>query len=229
LLSNNKRAIFARNFWDMKRFTTALLSGLVLLYACKGKSGHGPSGQDSSLHFSVDTAQIRQVDSAAARQRRSDSELLSKADSAPGINAGIGNFNISTPAGWRRTDTVLGKIRALLLTTASPNARFRTNISVVSDSMRGLSADNYIQGTVASLATYVQQFSLIGKGERTIGDRPARWLHYAQSPGGIGLEDICYIVPDKGIAYIITCSALKGQLLQNRRAFEQAIMSFKLH
>jgi hypothetical protein len=169
------------------------------------------------------------MDSATASQRRADSELLNRADSAPGINAGIGNFDIRTPAGWQRTDTVLGKIRALLLTTPSPNARFRTNISVVSDSMRGLSPDNYLQGTVSSLATYVQQFSLIGKGERTIGDRHARWLHYSQSPGGITLEDICYIVPDKGIAYIITCSALKGQLLQNRRSFEQAITSFRIH
>jgi hypothetical protein len=213
----------------MKRFTTIFFSSLFLLYACKGKSGHGSSRRDSGLPFSVDTAQIRQMDSVTARQRQADSELLNKADSTPGINAGIGNFDITTPAGWRRTDTVLGRIRALLLTTPSPNARFRTNISVVSDSMRGLSTDNYIQGTVTSLATYVQQFSLIGKGERTIGARHARWLHYSQSPGGIALEDICYIVPDKGIAYIITCSALKGQLLQNRRSFEQAIMSFKIH
>jgi hypothetical protein len=205
------------------------VSGLVLLCACQGKPGRGTSGAKSGPQFSVDTAQLRRMDSLTAAQRRSDSELINKAESAPGINAGSGNFDINTPAGWQRSDTVMGKIRALLMTTSSPNPRFRTNISVVSDSLRGLTPDDYVRGTLSSLATYVQQFSFMGQGKRSIDGRTACWLHYAQSPGGIALEDICYIVSDKGIAYIITCSAIKGQLLRNRQSFEQAITSFRIH
>src|SRR5580704_2961001 len=110
---------------DMKRFTTVLVTGLVLLCACQGKPGRGTSGARSGLRFSVDTPQIRRMDSLTAAQHRSDSELINKAESAPGINAGSGNFDISTPVGWRRSDTVMGKIRALLMTTSSPNPRFR--------------------------------------------------------------------------------------------------------
>jgi hypothetical protein len=89
-----------------------------------------------------------------------------------------------------------------------------------------MSIDDYLAGTVNSLAQYVPQFSLIGKGERTFGSRASRWLHYSQNREGTGLENICYIIPDKGIAYILTCSALKGRLLRSRPAFEQAITSF---
>ena len=84
-------------------------------------------------------------------------------------------------------------------------------------------------GPLILLTRHYDRTSALEDGRVLIGGRPARWLHYSQSPGGIALEDICYIVPDKGIAYIITCSALKGQLLHYRSPFEQAILSFKVH
>ena len=135
----------------------------------------------------------------------------------------------SATAAQRRTDTLLGNIRALLLDTPSTTHDFRTNISVVGDSMRGLSVDGYLNGTINSLAQYVPQFSLMGKGERPIAGRPARWIHYTQDRTGTGLENICYIIPDSGIAFIVTCSALKGRLVQNYPAFERTIRSFTLH
>jgi hypothetical protein len=206
----------------MKRFGTACILGLWLLAACKGKGSRDPQ-------FSVDTAQLRHYDSATAAQRRTDSILLRDADSIPGINAGMNRFAVVTPRGWRRTDTLLGNIRALLLDTPSTTHDFRTNISVVGDSMRGLSVDGYLNGTINSLAQYVPQFSLMGKGERPIAGRPARWIHYTQDRTGTGLENICYIIPDSGIAFIVTCSALKGRLVQNYPAFERTIRSFTLH
>ncbi len=165
----------------------------------------------------------------SAAQRQSDSLLLRRANNSPGINAGAGNFAIGTPPGWRRIDTLLGNIRAVVLDTTSSRFGFRTNISVVSDSMRGLSPDNYLTGTINSLAAYVPQFSLIGKGIRPIAGRSARWLHYSQDRGGTDLENICYIIDDRGIAYIVTCSALKGKLVQNYPAFESAIRSLQIH
>jgi hypothetical protein len=122
----------------------------------------------------------------------------------------------------------MGNIKAVMLSTPSPSIRFRTNINVVSESMHGLTLDQYEQLTINNMAKYIQHFALVGQGERVIGNLHARWLHYSQSPEGLDLENICYIIPDKGVAYIITCSALKGHLLQSRGAFEQAITSFRL-
>jgi hypothetical protein len=211
----------------MKRFSTILIMALVLLYACKGKSGHKADASD--IQFKVDTSQIRSMDSVSASQRQADSELLRKADSTPGINAGEGNFDIKTPAGWHRTDTLMGNIKAIMLSTPSPSIRFRTNVSVVSQSMNGLTLDQFEQLTLNNMAKYIQHFALIGQGERAVGDLHARWLHYSQSPDGLDLENILYIITDKGVAYIISCSALKGHLLQNHMAFEQAITSFGIH
>lgn len=206
----------------MKRITMPWVLALWLFAACKGKGPADPQ-------FRVDTAQLKRNDSLAEAQRRSDSILLRSADSTPGINAGMNRFVVSTPAGWRRTDTLLGNIRALMIDTASTTHDFRTNISIVGDSMRGHTIDAYLNGTIRSLAQYVPKFSLIGKGERPIEGRSARWIHYAQERNGTVLENICYIIPDSGIAYIVTCSALKDRLVQNYPAFEKTIRSFTLH
>jgi len=192
--------------------------GLWMLCACKGKSDHA--------EFSVDTVQLKHMDSARAAQRVADSVLMQRANTAPGINAGAGHFEITVPHGWRRLDTLVGNIRAVILDTASTFAGFRTNVSIVSDSLRGRSVDNYLDGAVSSLAQYVPQFSLIGKGERAFGSRSGRWLHYSQNRDGTGLENICYFVPDNHIVFILTCSALKGKLLGSYHAFEQAVTSF---
>lgn len=189
-----------------------------MLCACKGNSDHS--------NFSVDTAQLKHMDSVRAAQRVTDSVLLQKANSAPGVNAGAGHFEISVPPGWRRIDTLLGNIRAVILDTPSSYAGFRTNVNIVSDSLRGRSVDDYLSGTIRSDAQYIPQFSLIGKGERVFGTRSARWLHYSQNRDGTRLEDICYLIPDKGIVFILTCSALKGRLLGSRQAFEKAVTSF---
>jgi hypothetical protein len=210
----------------MKRFSTILITTLSLLYACKGKSGHKTDASD--IQFKVDTSQIRSMDSAMASQRRTDSELLRKADSTPGNNAGAGNFDIKTPTGWQRKDTLIGTIKTIMMSTPSPSIKFRTTVSVVSGSMNGLTLDQYEQLALNNMAKYIDHFRLMGQGERTIGDLHARWLHYSQSPDGLDLENILYIITDKGVAYIITCSALKGHLLQNHAAFEQAITSFRI-
>lgn len=211
----------------MRRFIPVYALGLFCMVACGGRRGHGPGGRDS-VTFTVDTAQIKQMDSLAVIQRRSDSELLKNANGTPGYNARLDSLDIRTPAGWRRNDTLLGHIRALMLDTASPNPRFRTNVNIVSDSLQGRSIDDYLRGTVNSLALYVPRFSPIGHGKRVFGTRSARWLHYTQDRDGTQLENICYLIPDRGIVYIVTCSALKGRLLQNRPAFESVIASFAI-
>ena len=210
----------------MNRILTLWTLGCWLLSSCHGRSDGANHDRDSGLRFSVDTAQLKHFDSVAAQQRRTDSILLQQANNSPGINAGAGNFIINVPRGWRRVDTLLGNIRAVILDTPSTFAGFRTNVSIVSDSLRGMSVEDYVRGAISSMAQYVPQFVLIGNDKRTIGNRSVRWLHYSQNREGTGLESICYFMPEKGIVYILTCSVLKGRLLTSRPAFEVAVTSF---
>jgi hypothetical protein len=210
----------------MNRILAMVIFGCCILSSCHDRSGSGK--KDNGLPFSVDTGQLKHLDSVAAAERRFDSVLMKQANGSPGINAGAGKFAIRVPPGWRRVDTSLGNIHAIVLDTASANARFRTNVSIVSDSMRGLSPDKYLSGTINSLATYVPRFSLIGQGVRPLAGDSAHWIHYSQDRGGTDMENICYIITHNDVAYIVTCSALKGRLVESYPAFERTIRSFAL-
>lgn len=203
------------------------LAMLSTFSACNGSASR--KGKDTAPQFAVDTTQMKRYDSTMVSIRRRDSILLQQAGNTPGINAGNGKFTIKTPPGWKRVDTLLGTIRAVIMDTSSIHPTFRTNINIVSDSLRGLSEDKYLDATLRNMTVYVPQFKLVGKGERQIAGRSARWIHYSQSRGGTDIENICYIIADKGVAYIVTCSALKGQLIKNYQAFERTVRSFTIH
>jgi hypothetical protein len=209
----------------MIRILTIVIFGCCFFCSCHNRS---VGGKKDNVQFSVDTGQLKHLDSVAAAERRFDSVLMEQANSSPGINAGAGKFAVRVPPGWRRVDTLLGNIHAVVLDTASANARFRTIVSIVSDSMRGLSPDKYLAGTINGLAAYVPQFSLIGQGVRPLAGDSAHWIHYSQDRGGTHLESICYIITHSDVAYIVTCSALKGRLVESFPAFERTIRSFAL-
>lgn len=197
------------------KLVVVLVAAIILFFIFRNKPG------------TADPAATPGHPDSATAKPSTDEALLKAAGRSPGINAGAGKFDITTPAGWERKDTVFGGISALMLSTPSSDPGFRTNISVVSDSMQ-ISLDDYEQQTILSLSKYTRQFLLAGKGEVIIGGIHARWIQYTQRPIGLDLSNICYLVPNKGIVYVITCSSLASQMEQNRPPFDQAVLSFRL-
>jgi hypothetical protein len=185
----------------MKKSLALLLSALILFAACKNQT-------DKKL---------------------SPDEILKKVSSSPGMNAGTGGFDINVPSGWLKKDTSLNGIKVTLLSSPAVEGQFNDNINVVSEAMQGYSLDKYIEATIAGMEKYMQGYSVIGKGEKTIDGRPARFIHYLQTPNGLSLEAMVYIVPNNDIAYIITCTSPKGQLDKIIPQFDETMASFKLH
>lgn len=162
------------------------------------------------------------------RQKAAD-EILKQASKAPGLNAGSDNFDITTPAGWTRSDTSLNGVRITFLRAPVADAPARSNINVVSESMGSMPFDKYFDASVDNLSKYIQSYHLDGKGDKEIGGIPSRYIQYTQSPGGLSLEAICYFIPSNGIAYIITCTTAQGHLKEYQPQFDEAIQSFHIH
>lgn len=214
------------NKYIQKRLIFILIAAIAVAVVLFVSSRHQKAGTASAL---TDTTAGQAIHSnPTASPSAADLQLLKQASSSPGINAGAGNFEIRTPAGWQRRDTSLNGIFATLLLNASTDPGFQTNVNVVSESMHNLSPDDYVGQTLVNMSKYLQGFALVGRGERVIGGIHARWIEYTQRPSGFALSNICYVVPNKGIAYIITCSSLQTQLEQNRPLFDQAVNSFRL-
>jgi hypothetical protein len=158
----------------------------------------------------------------------SPEELMQKAAQSPNMDAGAGKFSIDRPAGWQKIDTLLNGIHVTLLLGSPGNSNFRPNMSVVTESMHGLSLDSYFDQSLATLGQYLQNFSAGPKGEKDINGIHAKWMQYAHHQNGYDIDVLVYVIPKDGIAYLITCSAPKGQLGQSQAEFDSAVASFHI-
>ena len=188
-----------------KLFLGGLTAGLLILAACQNNKK--PASGD------------------AARSDSSKEKMQS-----PTMNAGTGNFDIQTPSGWQRIDTTINGIKAtLLMAPLVAGSSVQTNINVVSESMNDASLDSYFDLNISNMSKFMQNFSAAGKGEKDVNGTRSKWIQYSQSPNGLNLDAICYIIPSNGIAYVITCTTAKGRLDQYRSRIDEVLGSFRVH
>ncbi len=186
----------------MKRYVRLSLAGLLLLGACQNRT-------DKKL---------------------SAEEVMKAAAATPGANAGAGNFDISTPSGWQRIDTSLSGMKMTAILSPDTSKHFRANVNVVTAATNGASLDKYFDSNVDGIRNSLAQFNLIEKGERKFGEVPGRWIHFTgQMADAIPLEQKLFVITNGGIAYIITCTSVKGQLAKDETNFDPILNSFKLH
>jgi len=184
----------------MKRTSWWLVTALVLVAACQNNN----------------------------RQKTAE-EVLKQAAKTPGINAGTGTFDITAPSGWSRLDTSLNGVRATLLLAPVATSGARASVNVVSESMSNMSLDKYFDISIDNMGKFMQGYQPGAKGDKVIDGTPAKYAEYSQTPSGLPLDAICYIVPHNGIAYVITCTAPHGQMDQYRSQFDESVQSFHVH
>ena len=155
-------------------------------------------------------------------------ELLEKASQDNNLNAGRGKFSIDAPTGWQKSDTAVNGIQIIFFLGPTIDNGFRENMNVLSESMQGRSLDSYFYASISSMGNYLQNFSAGAKGELDIDGIHCKWLQYTHQLNGFDIDVIWYVIPKNGIAYLITCSALKGRIEAYRAKFEEAIKTFRL-
>lgn len=186
----------------MKRYVHLSFAGLLLFTACQNRTDKKPSVE----------------------------EVMKAAAATPGANAGAGKFDISAPAGWQRIDTTLSGMKMTAILSPDTSKHFRANVNVVTSSTNGLSLEKYFDANVDGIRNSLPQFNLIEKGERMFGELPGKWLHFTgQNADAIPLEQKLYVITNGGIAYIITCTSVKGQLAKDETNFNPVLNSFKVH
>jgi hypothetical protein len=162
-------------------------------------------------------------------KKPTNDEVIKKAATMPGVNAGSGNFDIETPAGWVRMDTSMSGLQTtLLLSTVAANG-FRSNVNVITQAMSGMAGDAYFDANLAVMSREMEGFKVIEKGAKDINGLPAHFVHYTALNGARTLEQELYIIPSGNIAYLVTCTSLPGRMAKDQATFDQAVSSFKIH
>ena len=119
-----------------------------------------------------------------------------------GLNAGSGNFDVTTPDGWERIDTAeMGmKVIYLLSPQGDENDMFRENINIVTERTGGMSLENYMTLSKTNMKKMLANFNEIEISDKTISDLPGSVMHYQHEYSGTPLDVKDYIVIKNGIA-----------------------------
>lgn len=155
-------------------------------------------------------------------------EVLKEVSKIPGMNAGVGKFNITVPEGWQRLDTSLNGVDATFLFAPLAKDGFRTNINVVSEFMHGTSLDEYYKKNVGMMAQYMQDFAEGATSEKEINGSKVKFLEYSHSQNGLNMDVIMALIPKNGVAYVITVTAPKGKRADFRKQFDDVVNSFSV-
>lgn len=188
-----------------KTFTIViLLTASVLLFSCKSKQKDGPATE-------------KEVEN-----------LLKK---SKGLNAGSGNYDVTTPDGWERIDTTeMGmKLIYLLSPQADANDQFRENINIVTERTGDMSLENYMALSKTSMKKMLANFNEVETSDQPISGLPGRAMHYQHEYNGIPLDVKAYVVIKNGIAYLINCTVPKGKLGDWMKPINTVIESFQVN
>jgi hypothetical protein len=188
-----------------KTFTIAVLfTASVLLFSCKSKQKDGPATE-------------KEVEA-----------LLKK---SKGLNAGSGNFDVTTPEGWERIDTTeMGmKLIYLMSPQSDANDMFRENINIVTEKTGSMSLENYMTLSKTNMKKMLANFNEVETSDQTISGEPGSVMHYQHEYGGTPLDVKAYVVIKDGVAYLINCTVPKGKLGDWMKPINDVIESFKIN
>ena len=155
-------------------------------------------------------------------------EAMQQAAKIPGINAGSGTFDITTPDGWKRSDKKMSGVNiTFLLAPKIAGAPFQASINILTQSLAGISFDKFFDGIMSGAKERMQ---VIEKGGKDINGLSSKWVRCSGVTSGRQLDAIIYAIPGENeIAYVITCGTPKGQMEKYQTEFDKAINSFQVH
>lgn len=113
---------------------TVLLSASILVFSCKSKKKD---------------------------QVATEKEVENLVKKSKGLNAGSGNFDVTTPDGWERVDTTeMGmKICYLLSPQTDANDQFRENINIVTERTSGMALESYMTLSKTNMKKMLANFN----------------------------------------------------------------------
>ncbi|MBI3140073.1 MAG: hypothetical protein HYZ15_15970 [Sphingobacteriales bacterium] len=148
---------------------------------------------------------------------------------SPGANAGSGHFSIVPAEGWTKLDTSIMGLNCTFISSRldSEKDHFRENLNVVTEHCGSMGLDEYYAAAVSNMET-LSGFKLGKVSDKSIGGTEFKNVKYSHVYSGIPVEVDLYITVKEGIAYLITCSALSGEMEKWGPRFEAMVTSFSV-
>ena len=157
-------------------------------------------------------------------------ELLEKASKAPGLNAGTGTFTVTAPEGWEKKDTVMNGITFLFIKSPVSSAMkgIRPSMNVVTENMGGVSFDEYVKRNQSTMNQYFDQYKELDNGSIEANGMKGKWMRYSHAQNGYTLDNMVYMFPKNGIAYVLTGATMQGDMDKYKNTYDAIAKSLQV-
>ncbi|RFS20136.1 hypothetical protein DVR12_20690 [Chitinophaga silvatica] len=158
------------------------------------------------------------------KNQRAADEILDKIPSTKTMNAGKHPYELYVPDGWKTENR---KLRGVDYYFIAPADNPNINVNVVTETMSGLSLNDYSELNLNNIKRIIPSAVILGHGKTKINGVTSAWYKYTIEPQGINISLSSCLVPDKGVAYIITCGSLTKDADKYKNTFDTILKSFK--
>jgi hypothetical protein len=165
------------------------------------------------------------------KEKRADDYRKKGSGNEAELKKGNGEFDISAPAGWTKTDTIMMGQRIVFVKSPREdvNDDFIENVNVLTEKIGSMQADEYVNASIINIKNGLTGFEQGKISDRSINGYEFTCMRYSHVYSGIPIDVDVYFILRSGTAYIITCSAKGGTISQWGPDFDKVIRSFKLN
>jgi len=162
------------------------------------------------------------------KKEKSFSEIFKEFRSDPGVSAGAGKFDLSTPENWIRNDTVIDGIKvSYIKAPLDTGTKFRANMSIVSSAYQKTSLEEFYTEALQSMRSSLPYVKIVQEGKTDLHGDPAKWYTFTIEKGqAINTEGIQFLIMHDHIVYTLTGMSSLGELKKYQPIFEKAAQSF---
>lgn len=139
-------------------------------------------------------------------------------------------FSVKSPVGWERSDTTyMGQSVTFIRHPRENNQdQFMENANIVTEKIGTLDTDNYLEVSVKNMENGLTNFTHEPVQDVKMGDYDFKKIRYSHTYSGIDIDAEVYFYFKDKVAYLITCSTLKGEREKYETPFEEIVHSFRI-
>jgi hypothetical protein len=163
-------------------------------------------------------------------ERTGDTQRTAPPTPTDQITKGSGNYSIDAPEGWDKIDTTYNGEHITFIRSPREGAddNFLENVNVITEKVGSMSMDEYLEKNMTSMENGLTDFEKKDQSSRTINGHDFRIFFYSHNYQGTPIDGEVFFTINDGTAYVITCSARKGEIKEWEGRFDRVVNTFKL-
>jgi hypothetical protein len=139
-------------------------------------------------------------------------------------------YAVKAPAGWEKSDTTYMGQKVTFIRLPRENAEdpFMENVNIVQEKVGSYGMQEYLDASISNMEKGLTNFSNEPAEDVKMGDYEFKKIRYGHTYSGVDIDAELYIIIKDGVAYLLTCSASRGQREKYETSFEEIVRSFRI-